>query len=154
MRYPGTRSRHWSKMLPNLLSTKSIKLRIAIARLISSIRIEHSETQSLTDFASALLVNPFGAAREISFYTFFFSYSKLLKTDHQRLRFMSRLQRLLYGATTYEEGDLRRLYEDESQRYQEIYTRSLGAFSSIKLTTALQATAAFVSGKYPKVSSI
>ena len=138
-------------MLPNLLSTKSIKLRIAIARLISSIRREHSETHSLPDFACAFFKNPFAREREITFYTFFFSYSKLLKTDQQRLRFMAELQELLYGEPRYKEEDLRHLYEAESERYQETYARSLGAFSSIKLTTALQATAAFISGKYPKV---
>lgn len=130
---------------------KSIKLRMATASLLSSIRREHSETSSLLDSLSAFFKNPFAKEREISFYTFFFSYSKLLKTDQQRLRFMAELQELLYGEPRYKEEDLRHLYEAESERYQETYARSLGAFSSIKLTTALQATAAFISGKYPKV---
>jgi hypothetical protein len=141
-------------MTLSLSSMKSIKLRMATASLLSSIRREHSETSSLLDSSSAFFKNPFAKEPEISFYTFFFSYSNLLRTDQQRIRLMSELQGLLYGETRYKEEDLRYLYEAESERYDETYARSLGFFSSIKLTTALQATAAFVSGKYPKISSI
>jgi hypothetical protein len=62
------------------------------------------------------------------------------------------LQGLLFGELKFDQTFLQNLYQSEVERYNDLYIRSIGGFSSINLRTALQETAIFVSQNFPNIS--
>jgi hypothetical protein len=137
-------------MLLNISKLESLKLRKAIAFRVAYLLKQAGSKSSPIRTFFIFTINPFSKEQKTSLYTVFYSYSEVFKTDEQRLKFLSDLQHVLYGAKQCDESLIGSFYESERKRYFDAYAKALSIFSSVRLTTALESTVSFVSKNYPK----